>query len=418
VERPALFMHKKQLVFVLLLLALLLLGRLGLHYQAYRTFVQQPFYFTHADVIAAYDKQNKNYTYQVLKLQSDEGWRFYTTTHIKQALFRKRLRLQLFPQSEITFWDWLGTFYVKSRIKEVLSVQKCRKNVWEERVASQHQDPLLQRFYNAIFFASPLMKPDREKMSRLGISHLVALSGFHLGILWSVLYGVLLLLYRPLQQRYFPYRYALRDIGFVSVLLIGVYVWFVDAPPSLVRAYAMMAAGWLLLVTAVELVSFSFLAVIVAGVLVLFPSLLVSLGFWFSVAGVFYIFLLLHYTRSWHRWWVMLLVVPFGIFVLMLPVVHMVFPQTARCQLLSPLLSLLFTPFYPLAILLHLIGQGSLLDEWLHRLFMLECQVRIVSVPLWAGAGYLLLSWGAVLSRRIFYVLFVVATGFAVWLYI
>ena len=49
------------------------------------------------------------------------------------------------------------------------------------------------------FFATPLAKEVREKISLFGVSHLVALSGFHLGILWALVYGGLLLLYRPLQ---------------------------------------------------------------------------------------------------------------------------------------------------------------------------------------------------------------------------
>jgi competence protein ComEC len=250
------------------------------------------------------------------------------------------------------------------------------------------------------------------------VSHLVALSGFHLGILWGLIYGALLMLYRPLQQHHFPYRYAMIDVGILSILFLGLYVWFVGMPPSLLRAYAMVIAGWLMLIMAVELVSFGVLSVVMAALPVLFPSLLVSLGFWFSVAGVFYIFLLLHYTKGWNKWVVMLAVIPLGIFVLMLPVVHIFFPVTSVCQLLSPLLSLLFTPFYPISMLLHLIGQGDLMDGGLHYLLSLSCQTKEVLLPWWAGVGYLLLSVAAIGYRRIFILLLGVATVFGVWLYI
>ena len=417
-EKPKLFEDRKSFLLTLGVLLAALLLHLLFTYHTYREFVTKPFYFTHATVLTAYTKHKQNRSYQVLKLQSDEGWQFYTTTHRRTDLSHIRLRLQIFPNETISFWDYLGTFYVKSRIKEVNLQPETWKEKLMAKVASQHDVPMLQRFYNAIFFATPLVKEDREKISRLGVSHLVALSGFHLGILWGLVYGLLLILYRPLQQRWFPYRYALIDIGLVSIVLLGVYVWFVGMPPSLVRAYAMVIAGWLMFIMAVELISFGFLAVVMAGLLVLFPALLVSLGFWFSVAGVFYIFLLLHYTKTWNRWLVMFAVIPFGIFVLMLPLVHTVFPVTAKCQLLSPLLSLLFTPFYPLSMGLHLIGYGSIFDEWLMRLFALPCQTGEISVPLWAGIGYLLLSLGAIRFRLLFAMLLAVATGFAMRLYI
>jgi len=417
-EKPKLFEDQRSFFLTLGVLMAALLLHLLFTYHTYREFVTKPFYFTHATVISAYTKHKENRSYQVLKLQSDEGWQFYTTTHRRTDLSHARLRLQIFPSEMISFWDYVGTFYVKSRIKEI-SLQPVR---WKEKlmakVESQHDVPMLQRFYNAIFFATPLAKEDREKISRIGVSHLVALSGFHLGILWGLVYGLLLILYRPLQQRYFPYRYALIDMGMVSMVLLGVYVWFVGMPPSLVRAYAMVVAGWLMLIMAVELISFDFLTVVMAGLLVLFPALLVSLGFWFSVAGVYYIFLLLHYTKTWNRWLVMFLVIPFGIFVLMLPLVHTVFPVSAKCQLLSPFLSLLFTPFYPLSIGLHFVGHGDLFDGWLIRLFSISCQTKEVFVPLWAAAGYGVLSLGAVRSRLLFMLLCMVAMGFAIRLYI
>ena len=417
-EKPKLFETQKHYILTMAVLFMLFLLHLAWEYRSYREFLSQPFYFTHATVLSAYTKHRNQRRYQVLKLQSDEGHTFYTTTHQKRELSAHRLRVQLFPESSISFWDYLGTFYVKSRIREVQPQPQGLKEKLMDAVSDQHTDPVLQRFYNAVFFAAPLSRSDRETISRLGVSHLVALSGFHLGILWGQVYGALLLLYKPVQQRLFPYRYALIDVGVLSILFLGLYVWFVGMPPSLLRAYAMVIAGWMMLIMAVELVSFGFLAVVMAVLPILFPSLLVSVGYWFSVAGVFYIFLLLHYTKGWNRWVVMLAVIPLGIFVLMLPVIHIFFPVTSMCQLLSPLLSLLFTPFYPISMLLHLIGQGDLMDGGLHYLLSLPCHTKEVLLPWWAGVGYLLLSVAAIGYRRVFILLLGVATAFGMWLYI
>lgn len=417
-EKPHLFENTKEFILFLLFCAILLLIHLGWKYTHYRDFVSKPFYYTYADVEHAYFKHKSNYSYQVLKVVDDEGRHFYTTTHRKEPLEGKRLRLQLFPDERIGFWDYAGTFYVKSRIKKILASGHILKERLYHAVEKQHASSQVGSFYKAIFFAAPISKPLREQIAGLGVSHLVALSGFHLGILWALLYGGLLILYKPLQQRYFPHRFALVDLGVVVLILLGVYVWFTGAPPSLLRAYGMISLGWLALILGVALLDIQLLFAVIALLLVLFPSLLVSMGFWFSVAGVFYIYLLLRYTKRWHWVIVTFLVIPICIFILMLPIVHSIFPVTTPCQLLSPLLSLLFVPFYPAAMVLHLVGAGELLDIPLLQLLSFSCKNSEHLLPLWAFAVYVGLSFSAIRYRLALYVLSAVALGYGAYLFI
>ena len=403
--KPKVFETNREFLWTMLFLLSLLLIRLFFSYQDYREFISKPFYYTYVDVCQAYEKTKKGKRYQVLKVTNNEGLTFYTTTHRKKSLSHTQLRLQIFPDAKISFWGYLGTFYVKSRIKEVSEGSLGVMDSLLQKVSSQHEHRVLQSFYKAIFFATPLDQDLREKISMLGVSHLVALSGFHLGILWALLYGVLHLLYKPFQQKYFPYRHALFDVGLLTLVLLGGYVWFVGAPPSLLRSYAMLLVGWSMLLLGIELLSFAFLATIFMVLLVLLPSLLVSLGFWLSVAGVFYIFLLLHHTKGLDNRLITLLVIPIGIFLFMLPVVHMIFDVTTGYQLLSPLLSLLFIPFYPLVMLLHLSGFGDLLDTVLLWLFMLPEDSISHLLPPGIGAVYILLSLTAVVCRKCFYLL-------------
>jgi len=132
-------------------------------------------------------------------------------------------------------------------------------------------------------------------------------------------------------------------------------------------------------------------------------SLLVSLSFWLSVAGVFYIFLLLQYTQAYSAKVISFIFIPLGIFVLMLPVVHGIFGVTSIYQLLSPLLSILFVPFYPLAMLLHLLGIGGIFDHALLWLFTLPTQSVEHLLPLWAVASYVGVSIVAIWYRKVFY---------------
>jgi len=417
-EKPKLFPQTKEFIIVMVTLLILILIRLFFEYQSYQRFIRKPFYYTYTEVLRSYEKVKKGKRYRVLKLRSDDGFVFYTTTHRKEAFANKRLRLQIFPGKNIAFKEYLGTFYVKSRIKAQEHLPYSIKKSLLEKVSSQHETKALQDFYNAIFFATPLDKTLREKISMLGVSHLVALSGFHLGILWGLIYGLVLLFYRPLQQKFFPYRHALFDVGLLAVLFLGLYVWFVDFPPSLVRAYAMVLVGWGILLLGMELLSFTFLTSIVFILVALFPSLLVSLGFWLSVAGVFYIFLLLQYSKSVPQWVIATFIIPFGIFILMLPVVHTVFGITTAYQLLSPLLSLLFVFFYPLSILLHLSGFGGLFDTALQWLFLLPQESRENILPLWSLFGYIALSIAAIWNKKMFYLLILFSVGYGVYLFI
>ena len=416
-EKPELFPEKKTFIWFILGLCLILCIRLFIEYQSYQNFITKPFYYTYADVLSSYEKTKGSKRYRVLKLRSDEGFTFYTTSYRKDDYTHKRLRLQIFPNESISFKDYLGTFYVKSRIKDEEVLPFTFKDDLLEKVAVQHEDSALQSFYNAIFFATPLERDLREKISMLGVSHLVALSGFHLGILWGLLYGLLLLLYRPFQQHSFPYRHALFDVGLVVMIFLGIYVWFVDFPPSLVRSYAMVLVGWLVLLLGMELLSFTFLTTVGVALMALFPSLIVSLAFGLSIAGVFYIFLLLQYSKGMKTWIITLILIPFGIFVLMLPIVHTIFGVTSNYQLLSPLLSLLFVPFYPLVMLLHLLGMGGILDNGLLWLFALPSQSKEILLPGWVTFIYMVLSLGAIWSKQLFWLVSGLASSYMIYLF-
>jgi len=417
-EKPKLFPEKKSFLFVVGVLLCILLIRLYIEYQSYQAFITKPFYYTYANVMYVYEKTKVNKRYQVLKLRSDDGFVFYTTSYEKEDFNHKRLRLQIFPNKTITFTSYMGTFYAKTRIKEVIALPYTFKDALLQRVASQHITTSMQSFYNAIFFATPIEKDLREKISMLGVSHLVALSGFHLGILWGLVYGLLYLFYKPLQQKFFPYRHALFDVGLITMFGLGMYLWFVDFPPSLVRSYAMVLVGWIMLLLGIELLSFVFLTTILLLLVALFPSLLVALGFWLSVAGVFYIFLLLHYTQKHSKWLISLGFIPVGIFVFMLPVVHYIFGVTTVYQLLSPLLSILFVPFYPLVIVLHVIGYGDVFDSMLLWLFALPTQYEDKLLPLWGMVGYVIVSLVSIWSRYVFYATLTAASLYMLYLFI
>jgi len=416
-EKPKLFLNLKEFWLVLFFLFLLLSIRLFFLHQEYETFKSKPFYYTDVEVIQAYEKWNENEYHTILKVYSSSlDMNFFSRTKIRADEITKQIRLKLFPSEEMQFFDYLGTSFIYSQVKELSENRVSSKSKLLSLVEEQHTNPLISNFYKAIFFATPLEKKLRTQVSSLGVSHLIALSGFHLAILSTVLFFLIKLIYSPMQQRFFPYRFDLFDIGFIVLIILAVYVWFVGAPPSLLRSYAMMFVAWVLLVLGMELLSFSFLMTIVLVLLVLFPKLLLSLAFWFSVVGVYYIFLLLHYFSQLNKYLVTLLI-SFGIFILMLPIVHMVFPITSPLQLSSPFLSLLFSLFYPLSIFLHSISFGGVFDDFLLQLFSLKSQEKLFLMKVELGSFYLFLSLMAMYSKWIFYLLSLFAFGFSIWLF-
>jgi competence protein ComEC len=417
-EKPKLFLNLKQFWFSMLFLFFLLTLRLSFFYIEYQNFIEKPFYFTQVEVLKSYQKTKSEKKYTILKLYSSElHLNFFTTTFYSTKEIHQQLRMKLFPSKEMKFSEYLGTSFIHSQVNEIFQPVESFYSNAVDFIDNQHENKMISDFYNAIFFAHPLEKELRQQVSVLGVSHLIALSGFHLAILSGLLFFLLRPIYRFFQQRYFPYRFDLIDVGFLVLVILAGYVWFVDSPDSLIRSYMMLLIGWFLLLLGIELLTLSFLTTITLILLIIFPYLLFSLAFWFSIIGVFYIFLLLHYF-SYLPKIMMTLIISFGLFFLMLPVVHMVFPLTTPLQLLSPFLSLFFSAFYPLSMLLHLLGIGGVFDTSLLQLFTMNSSLKSVLLPSLFTGSYLLLSLGAFYFRTLFYLLLLSSLTFSMYLFI
>jgi len=418
-EKPPLFLdYRELLVFVVVMFVLIAL-RISVLHSEYREFISKPFFFTHAKVLHQYPKEGQYGTYKLLKLHTQEGLTLYLSTR-NQDFSNANLRIQIFPTQKIGFAEYLSGFFIKGYIKEVkYSNINVLKDVLTKSIKVQHTHPDIKEFYLAIYLATPLSREFRQKVATLGVSHLIALSGLHLSILSSVVFFILWLLYHPLQRHYFPYRNAFIDIGLVVLIALGVYTYFVGMPPSLVRSYAMLVLAWIALIVGFELLSFEFLLVVVLLLLALFPKLIVSLSLWFSIAGVFSIYLIDHYTRSIKSKMLKVLLFPIGIYLLMLPLTHLFFDTTSPVQLGSPLLSLFFTFFYPISMALHLIGWGGAMDDVLIKLFELGSESSYTMLLGWeVFLPYLILAFVSIWSRLSFYVLVLISTLYALVLYI
>ncbi|PDW18015.1 ComEC/Rec2 family competence protein [Helicobacter pylori] len=354
-----------------------------------------------AQILLQYPKTKDQKTYFVLKLQS-KNMIFYTT--IKEPLKNLQYRhAQFFGKIKpCSFLESL-----KSCFFQTYSFSLTRKQDFKSRlrhsIDSAHSNALVGNLYRALFIGDSLNKDLRDRANALGINHLLAISGFHLGILSASVYFLFSLFYTPLQKRYFPYRNAFYDIGvLVWVFLLG-YLLLLDFLPSFFRAFLMGLLGFLACFFGVRILSFKLLILACCIAIALLPKLLFSVGFLLSVCGVWYIFLFLKHTQiffkdsSFFKRSFQAIALSVLVFLNMLIIAHAFFPMFSPYQLFSIPLGLIFIVFFPLSLFLHAVGLGSLLDHFLSM--PLTIPTISVSSPLWLLGAHLFLT---ILSTRFF----------------
>ncbi|MGL2784584.1 ComEC/Rec2 family competence protein [Helicobacter pylori] len=354
-----------------------------------------------AQILLQYPKTKDQKTYFVLKLQS-KGMIFYTT--IKESLKNLQYRHAQFF-GKIKSCSFLES--LKSCFFQTYSFSLTRKHNFKSHlrhfIDSVHSNALVGNLYRALFIGDSLNKDLRDRANALGINHLLAISGFHLGILSMSVYFLFSLFYTPLQKRYFPYRNAFYDIGvLVWVFLLG-YLLLLDFLPSFFRAFLMGLLGFLACFFGVRILSFKLLVLACCIAIALLPKLLFSVGFLLSVCGVWYIFLFLKHTQIFFKdssFWMrsfQAIALSVLVFLNMLIIAHAFFPMFSPYQLFSIPLGLIFIVFFPLSLFLHAVGLGSLLDHFLSM--PLTIPTISVSSPLWLLGAHLFLT---ILSARFF----------------
>lgn len=383
------------------ILSLLLAFNLYLEYLNYQKLDFSKPTSLNAQILLQYPKTKDQKTYFVLKLQS-KGMIFYST--IKEPLKNLQYRYAQFF-GKIKPCSFLES--LKSCFFQTYSFSLTRKQDFKSHVRyfidSAHSSALVGNLYRALFIGDSLNKDLRDRANALGINHLLAISGFHLGILSVSVYFLFSLFYTPLQKRYFPYRNAFYDIGvLVWVFLLG-YLLLLNFLPSFFRAFLMGLLGFLACFFGVRLLSFKLLILACCIAIALLPKLLFSVGFLLSVCGVWYIFLFLKHTQAFFKSSSFLMrsfqaiSLSVLVFLNMLIIAHAFFPMFSPYQLFSIPLGLIFIVFFPLSLLLHAVGLGSLLDHILD----MPLTIPTISIPspLWLLGAHLFLT---ILSARFF----------------
>ena len=348
-------------------------------------------------------KNGKLRTYQVLKLQSDKNFSFYTIANKNFPSSKlKQVRLEIWT-GKLTFLEYLQTFFAPSHILEVDKNNSMKSDI-NKLIESQHKDSNSTQIYQALYTATPLSRDLQKLFAVLGVSHLFAISGFHLGVLATLLFFVLKTPYKFFQHRYFPYRSYKVDSFIIISILLFIYMLFLDVPASLLRAYVMMIIGFILYDRGFKIVSMWTLFLTAILILSFTPRLFFSIGFWLSIAGVFYIFLFLLHFKNLHKIW-QFIFIPIWVYLMMLPYSLYIFHTFSLMHPLSIIWTSLFTIFYPLSIVLHLLSQGDVFDYSLSTLLSLASYPQDIELSHEIFFSFLALSLISVVNRKIVVIL-------------
>ncbi|PAF44316.1 ComEC/Rec2 family competence protein [Helicobacter sp. 11S02596-1] len=367
----------------------------------------------------------KTETYFVLKLIDSNANVFYTISKedIKDITNRY---VRVYGQfKECSFLEFMKSCYVNAYRIALLHKRDYRDKI-REFIDSQHSSTPNEAFsssdevsvgnlYRALFIADPLAKSWRELSNKLGLAHIIAISGFHLGILSGFFYFLFAPIYRYFQKRYFPYRNEAYDLGAVILCLMFGYLLLLDFQPSFFRSFVMAGVAFLVYYSGMRILSFASLLFVCLFCVAISPSLAFNIGFILSVAGVFYIFLFLKYFPKMH-FILYAICLSLAIFFNISPIVHYFFPYFSLYQFVSIPVGFVFVIFFPLSLGLHFFGLGGLFDDFLLHALTLKPPFISYITPMWFVLFYVGLSLGAVYSKGAYWLLNVCSLGFFIFL--
>jgi len=245
IERVPLFNAPSDLFALAAPLALLFLISLFRLYSDYRELTQFDDAEINATVISQYTKMKKGRSYTMVRLHLRNGVRCSVrASSLLRELGGREVHVWV-GTKRITFLKYLRGFYTYGHVQGVSRTKNGRYRV-ADYIRSQHSDAVLSELFAALFTATPLSWRTRQQLSSLGISHLLAISGFHFGLLAMIVSGLLYYPYRWLQYHFFPWRNRRRDLFILTALVLITYARFLGLLPSVLRTWSILCIGFCL----------------------------------------------------------------------------------------------------------------------------------------------------------------------------
>lgn len=218
---------------------------------------------------------------------------------IASMLLRKKIYIS--DALLFVFWITLGMARIGIE-KEMPSENHLYKVVCQK--ARQQQETMTDRLRNAgldneaLSISSALLlgqktglaKETRKKYAQVGASHLLALSGMHLGIIYGILYMLFIRRIRYSEWKWFWLPPIL--------LTIWGYAFIAGMPVSLVRASIMFSLATIATFAQNDTPPLHILALSALAILLFKPSALFAISFQLSFLAVFFIIVLYQPLRE------------------------------------------------------------------------------------------------------------------------
>ncbi len=348
------FDHLKFGIFVLVIL----LFSFSLEYINYLNFTK--FNKNRIEVLVEnqYLKTKNNKKYFIFKFLTKNNFKFYSSSRNKLKNLKGHwLKIDVLIPKDFNFYNYLKGTYLITFNYEQISHKPTLRYQLSEKLKQIHFNQKIAELYSALFLATPIGKDLRKDLVKLGIVHLVVLSGFHVGFIIFLIFMLFKFICFPFYKRFFPYRNMYRDLFLISTIIITSYLIFINSPPSFFRAVLMFILGFIFFDRNMILSPFQSLTIILILILSIAPRMFFNIGFWFSISGVFFIFFYLEFIKKGF------ILFNFWVLFAMMPIIHYFFPYFYFLQLFSPIWNILFLIFYPFSFFLHLIGMGDFLDR-------------------------------------------------------
>lgn len=392
------------------------LFRLGIEYYEWQNFYIQSYKVIRGEVVGVAFKHSKlGAPFETVYLATDNGhFCFWSYVESKNLMFHN---VEVVIESDkVNFINWLGTKCANAHgIVDLGASQNFSiKKFLYQKIANAHTDSeIVKQLYLSLYLNAPVDEFLQNKITDYGLSAVLALSGLNVALLWGLIWLILSPFYSFFQSRYFPYRSKSLDIGVLILVFLLTYLWVIDLAPSFARAVLMGIFAFFLLQRGFKILSYESLFIAVMSLLAIFPEFIISIGFWLSVIAVWLIFVF--ETNVKISKWLLLALFPVWIWFIMVPIVHLIFNIFSTSQIISPIYNVIFDYFYPVSIILHLAGYGSLFDGILEDWLLNPPSTRFfISTPYWFGFFYILSAGLAAKYKTAFVLLNLLAILFII----
>ena len=403
--------YNKKLALIFFLIFIFLIN-LSIEYNKYLDFIDEEVYEVKAEVLNIYEKPKNN----ILRLKT-QNFDFFANIDKSEEVRKSEMLNIAIISLDISFYDYLKGFYATTIYFD--KIEKTPKFIDKiiEKINSNHEDEMIKELFQTLFLGTTISKELRDICTNYGISHVIALSGFHLAVLSFTIYWVLYFPYSFFHQRYFSYRNKKYDLILISLIFLFYYLILTDIIPSLLRAFVMLVLTIYFLRSNIKIVSYVNLFYTFLIVIAFFPKFLFSLGFWFSIIAVFYIFLFIQYFKNLNKYF-QIIFFNVWMFLVFNPIVHFYFPQTTYEQFLSIIINILFAIFYVFEIVAHIFGFAIYFDGFIKDFLSYKMNVFSVETPFYFLLIYMIFSLISVFNKKAFWILNILLITFNLYVYV